>query len=332
MLLVLATLIALLAAFYGVARWYVAQQQSKPLAIGVTFIADYARALGLDAEETMDALIEDAGVERFRLVSYWNKIEQQPGKYDFNELDWQFEKAEQSGSEVHLAIGLRQPRWPECHAPKWVESLDVKEANNALDEFIEKVVTRYKDSPSLVSYQLENEYFLEAFGECPSPDRERLQTEYNLVKRLDATRPIVLSRSNNHPALLLSQPQPDIVGVSVYRKVWDGNFTNSYFTYPLPAWYYAGIAGLQHIATGKPSMLHEMQMEPWPANGQFVADASLQEQDKSFKAGEFQDRIDFAKRTGLRTIDLWGAEWWYWRMVEKNDPSFWNEAKEVFND
>jgi len=30
----------------------------------------------------------------------------------------------------------------------------------------------------------------------------------------------------------------------------------------------------------------------------------------------------------MRKIDLWGAEWWYWRKVKFNDPSLWNTAKE----
>ena len=41
-----------------------------------------------------------------------------------------------------------------------------------------------------------------------------------------------------------------------------------------------------------------------------------------------KDRLKYARDTGIRTIDLWGAEWWYYRKIHHNDPSFWNIARE----
>lgn len=330
MLLLLAAVISLFVGAYGVAVWYRHSTANQPTQLGVTFIANYARALGVDPEQTMDALIAEVGVRRFRLVSYWNKIEQQQGTYDFSELDWQFRKAEASRSKVSLAIGMRQPRWPECHTPEWAKNKPVSEWSPQLNAYIQTVVERYKNSPALESWQLENEYKLNAFGECSDYSDERLQTEFNLVKKLDTAHPIIITRSNNLPAIITSPPIPDIVGMSVYRRVWDGNVTKKYFNYPLPAWYYGTLAGMQKIVTGRESMLHEMQMEPWPPEGKFVTEVSVEEQDKSFAAKDFQTRIDYAKRTGMKTIDLWGAEWWYYRKVVKNDPSFWNAAQEAF--
>jgi hypothetical protein len=331
LLSILSILIGLLAIFYGVSRWYVASNASKPLQLGVSFVPDYARSLDLDAEDTMDALIDDVGVRQFRLVSYWNKHEPEQGKYDFSDLDWQFKKAESADAKVSLAIGLRQPRWPECHSPEWIKDKPTEQWQPQLEKYIGVVIDRYKNSPSLQNYQLENEYFND-FGECPDHTRERLIAEFNVAKKHDSKHPIIISRSNNMPSLMLGDPQPDIVGASVYRRVWDAKITKSYYTYPFPSWYYAGIAGLQKIVTGKDSVLHEMQMEPWPPSGKFIADVSLEEQDKSFKANGFEGRIDFAKNTGMRSIDLWGAEWWYWRLEKANDPSVWREAKKAFHE
>ncbi len=318
--------------FLGVGRWYVASNSERPLHLGVSFIADYAESLGLDAEETMDALIDDVGVEHFRLVSYWNKIEPTPGTYDFSELDWQFEKAETADAKVTLAIGLRQPRWPECHEPAWAAQLPDEQWRLALDQFITSVVQRYKSSPSLVSYQLENEFLLEAFGECRDFSRERVADEFALVKTIDGDHPIILTRSNNIPSLVLGEPLPDEVGVSIYRRVWNENIYKGYFDYPLPSWYYAGIAGLQKLFTGRDSMVHELQMEPWPPGGQSLTDISLKEQDKSMNASMFASRVQFAEQTGMRDIYLWGAEWWYYRKVVMHDDSVWEAAKHVFDD
>lgn len=323
--------IVLLLGLYGVARWYVVSNHNKPLHLGVTFVPDYARSLGLDAEKTMDAFTNDLGAKRFRLVSYWNKHEIERGKYDFSDLDWQFEKAEKVNAKVALAIGLRQPRWPECHMPDWAKNQPQSVWQPALEKYIGVVIDRYKDSPSLDSWQLENEYFND-FGECPDHTRKRLEKEFAVAKKHDTKHPIILSRSNNMPSLVLGSPQPDIVGMSVYRRVWDSKITKNYYTYPFPSWYYASLAGLQKIFTGKDSMLHEMQMEAWPPDGKFITHVPLKEQDKSMNADMFAGRIDFAKNTGMRTIDLWGAEWWYWRLEKANDPSLWNEAKKAFHD
>lgn len=331
-LIIVGIIVAFLVASFSVAVWYRASNNSKPLDLGVTYIADYAASLGVDPKETYAAILDDLDVKNLRLVSYWNKIESEQGTYNFEELDWQFAEAERAGAKVSLAIGLRQPRWPECHAPDWAKDKSIEQLQPQLDSYITAVVNRYKNSSALKSWQLENEFFLDAFGECPPANRDRLVHEFNLVKKLSANHPIITTRSNNFPGLVLSEPQPDIVGMSVYRRVWNDNLYKGYFSYPMPSWYYASLAGWQKLFTGKDSILHEMQMEPWPPNGQSIPDTSREEQDKSMNASMFQDRVDFAKNTGMRQIDLWGAEWWYYRKVILNDDSLWQEAAKTFRD
>lgn len=313
----------------SIGQWYIHSQTSKPLQLGVSFVPDYARSLGIDPQETMDELLK-INVKNFRLVSYWSNIEAEPDKYNFDELDWQFKKAEAANAKISLAVGLRQPRWPECHMPDWAKADPVNVWQPKLEKFMTAVIERYKDSPSLQSYQLENEFF-NKFGQCTDFSRDRLVDEYKLVKKLDSEHPVIVSKSNNGIIPAIGQPRPDLTGISVYRRVWDTN-TDRYFTYPLPRIYYAFTAGIQKILTGKDSVLHEMQMEAWPSNGQNIADISVAEQNKSMNASMFQDRIDFAKDTGMRKIDLWGAEWWYSRKAVQNDPSIWNEARKTFNE
>ena len=101
---------------YGVARWYQHTQAGKPYSLGVTYIDGYARSFGLNPHETYLAILNDLGVKQLRLVSYWDVIEPVQGKFDFRELDWQMKQAQKHGATVSLSVGLRQPRWPECHA------------------------------------------------------------------------------------------------------------------------------------------------------------------------------------------------------------------------
>jgi hypothetical protein len=328
-ILVFSVIFLIFAVNFAVARWWIAANNDKPFTMGVTFIPDYARALGVDPEKNMDALIQDMNVKHFRLTSYWSTIEPEPGSYDFTEMDWQFKKAEAANAKVTLAIGLKQPRWPECHIPDWAKEKTANELQQQLNTFIGEVVDRYKSSPALESYQLENE-FLNGFGDCPKHTRDQVAGEYDTVKAHDTSHPIIMSRSDNLPGIAWGKPRPNIVGISVYRRVWNTNLYHGYFNYPLPGWYYAANAGWQKILTGRDTVIHELQMEPWPPNGTFIADISQQEQDKSMNAQMFAGRVAFAKHTGMRQVDLWGSEWWYYRMVKHNDSGVWNEAKKAF--
>lgn len=306
-----------------------ASTSHKPLILGTTFIASYAETLGLDAKDTLNKLVDEIGIRHFRLVSYWNEIESQKDSYDFTELDWQFSKIESVGGSVSLSLGLRQPRWPECHMPEWAKNTPDNRWQPQLNKFIGKVVERYKDSPALRSYQLENEFF-NHFGECDNFDRQRLIHEFDLVKRLDPDHPVIISRSNNYAGFAIGKPIPDEFGISVYRRVWDSNVSKRYMQYPFSSWHYAFLAGVQKIITGKDAMLHELQTEAWPPNGQDIHNISLEEQNKSFNAERFKATVQFGRDTGLREIYLWGAEYWYYRLVHENDSSVWNAAKEVF--
>lgn len=320
---------------YGIAQWYIQTNDHKPLKLGASFIPAYAESLGLDPKETLDALLNDLDIKHLRLVSYWNQLEPAQDQYDFTLLDWQFEKAEAANAKISLSLGLRQPRWPECHMPEWAKNLSggpsVGRWEEQLNQYITDVVNRYKNSPALESYQLENEYFLKGFGVCTDFSRERLIDEYNLVKQTDPYHKVIVARSNNALGMPIGEPTPDEFGISIYKRVWDANFSKRYLEYPFPAWFYGFVAGGQKMLTGKDMIIHELQMEAWPPNGQSITETSLEEQNKSINADRMESHIQYGIDTGMREIYLWGAEYWYYRLVKLDDPSLWNVAKESFH-
>lgn len=320
----------LLATSYGIARWYMYTQRNVPYTMGVSFVPDYASYLGLNPQQTMHALITDLHVKHFRLTSYWSDIEPTPGQYNFSQLDWEFAQADAAHATVTLSIGLRQPRWPECHAPSWVNTAaPMNQWLPQLEQFMTAVINRYKNNPALQSYQLENEYFNNAFGTCFNYSRSRLVQEYNLVKKLDPRHPIIVSRSQNDIGTPLGAPTPDEYAVSVYKRVWSQPF-GRYQEYPFPAWWYAFLAGVQEITKHRNMIIHELQAEPWAPGQESLLQISLAQQNQTLNARRLQDRFNYAKATGIRTVYFWGAEYWYYRLIVEHDPSVWNVAKRNF--
>lgn len=314
---------------YGIAQWYIQKHDDKPLEFGATFIPAYAKYYGLEPQETLEAVINDLGVKNLRLVSYWNEGEPQPGVYDFSSLDWQFDMAEKYGAKVSLSIGLRQPRWPECHMPTWAAQLPKDQWAPQLKTYMGEVINRYRDRPALVSYQLENEYFLKVFGDCPDHSRERLIDEYNFVKALDSSKTLIITRSDNAiPSWPVGDPKGDLTGASVYKRVWDKTVTKRYFEYPLPAWYYGFLAGGAELTTGMDTYIHELQTEAWLPEGYDMRTAPLEEVYKTMSPDMLEERMQYGIDTGMRRIDLWGVEWWYYMKQKRGVPELWETGKQ----
>ena len=315
---------------YGVAQWYFYKHRDTPVTLGASFIPDYAKSFGLDPEETMDAMIHDLGIKRLRLVSYWENGEKTPGKYDFSFLDWQMKKAQENGVKVSLATGLRQPRWPECHSPKWAQQMPMSEWEPQLLDYMKVTIERYRDHPALDSWQLENEFFLKAFGKCPDFSRDRLVREYKLLKSLDTDTPVVVSMSNNAIGTPIYEPTPDKWAISIYKRVWDKTITKRYYEYPIPAWYYAFRAGFTELTRGRDVFAHELQAESWLADGFDMRTAPIDEHYKSLNPERLEHRFRYGVATGMKEIDLWGVEWWYFMKQKRNAPELWDVAKEQY--
>ncbi len=329
-LLLVALVVVLVGSAYGIAQWYIYTQRNVPTQLGVTFIPAYATDLGVDPQQTLQAILTDLKPAHVRLVSYWDTIETSPGVYDFSQLDWQFAMAQAAGTKVTLAIGLRQPRWPECHMPKWQLDQPKNIWYPQLQKVMAATVNHYKNNPALESYQLENEFFLSVFGICPDFSRDRLVEEFDAVKKLDPNHPIIVSRSNNAIGFPIGDPQPDEFGVSVYKRVWDRTITKRYVEYPFPAWFYGFLAGGGKILTGKDLMIHELQAEAWTPDGYDIKTAPVSELYKSMNPDRLEDRFNYAKASGIKQIDLWGVEWWYSMKVNRGEPGLWNVATQEF--
>jgi len=294
---------------------------------GVNFSQKHAQNLELDWKESYSALIDELGVRNIRLAVNWDLIEPGKGKYDFSDLDWQVTKAEEKGVNIVPAIGMKTPRWPECHVPQWAKNLSKEDQQKEILEMLKEIVKRYNGSSSIKKWQVENEPFF-PFGECQWADKDFLKKEIDLVKSLDEQkRPIVISDSGEGSLWVEAAKLGDIVGVTMYRKVWFSQFKN-YIDYRLPPIFYWRKAEIIKAFFNKKVICIEFQAEPW--GPKLLYDTSLEEQGKTMNLAQFQKNIEFAKKTGFDEFYLWGGEWWYWMKEKQNKPEIWNEAGKLF--
>jgi hypothetical protein len=297
---------------------------------GVSFSITYAEELGNNWQDNYLALLNDMHFKHLRLMSYWDMYEPQKGHYNFDSLDWQVNQAAQHGAKVSLAIGWRQPRWPECHEPDWAKQLPAESPQwqSDLSQYIQVVVNRYKNNPALESYQLENESLNTWFGDCrtKAANRDRLISEFNLVKHLDPNHPVLMSLSDEH-GFPVHGPTPDAFGISVYRIVWnDKTPIHFYLTYPAPVWWHRLRGEIIKLTKHRDIYIHELQVEPWGPKP--TLELSVAEQDRSMSVTQIHKNMRFGRQVGAKDIYTWGAEWWYWRKVHFHDPGPWNAVKE----
>lgn len=314
---------------------------SEDITWGMNFSQKQAEGLGLDWKETYTALIKDMNAKQLKIATYWDLIETEKGKYNFSDVDWQIKEAEKNNIELIVVLGMKSPRWPECHIPSWAKDLSKEEQRQVILDYLEAMVLRYENSKAIWSWQVENEPFF-MFGECLGIDKDFLKEEVAIVKSLDSTRPIIISDTGEWSLWFNPAEIGDIVGTTMYKRVWftipgfiknnlKGEFfenLGTYINYHYPPVFYARKAELVKTIFGKETMCVELQAEPWGPDLLYYL--TVEEQKKSMNLEQFNKNIDFAKRTGLKSMYLWGGEWMYWMKTKQDDSSIWDEAKKLF--
>jgi len=289
---------------------------------GITFSFLYAQDLGLDWRGAYLAMLDDLEARYFRIPVPWSVLEKSSGEIWWNDIDFMMDEAEKRGVKITLAIGRKVPRWPECYIPDWAERLGREQQNQALLDFMENVVVHYKDHPAMQRWQVENEPFF-PYGECPTPDPKLFQQELKLVRSLSDL-PIMSTTSGENDLWIDVASNVDILGVSLYRTTWSDVL--GYFIFPYGPDFYRAKSILTASVVDS-IIISELQAEPWFRKP--VLETPLEEQIALFDAPELLESVDFAKKTGLGEVYLWGAEWWYYVKL-KGEDSLWNTAREIF--
>jgi len=322
-LIIFGAIVAAAILFFAI-LWLPALNPPGEIEFGVSFSKEYAEYLEVDWQETYLAILDELGPKNLRLQSDWDKTELSEGNFDFSALDWQMAEAEKRDIKVLLVVGYRQPRWPECHMPEWLAGMPVSEIQERTTDFIKEMVLRYKDSPALIAWQVENEPLLNLFGKCPPADINFLKREIDLVKSLD-DHPILITDSGELSTWRKTAHLGDYFGTTIYRQVHN-NYIGHFRYFFAPAFYRlkAKLVGLPLDKV----IISELQTEPWIPDGK-ESRGSLADQENVLGPEFIKKQIDFARKTGFSQAYFWGVEWWYWTKTE-GDDSIWNIGKEIW--
>jgi hypothetical protein len=294
------------------------------MAWGVTYSAHAARDLGLDPVAAYQAMLDELKPQRLRLVAYWSDVEPKAGVFDYHELDSQVAEAEKRGIPYVIALGQKVPRYPECFAPTWAKVLPVEQQHTRLLDEVENTVRRYDGNAHLVTWQVENEPYLD-FGECPKFNEQFLQQEVSRMRQL-THKPLLLTDSGERSLWLGVTQYGDEFGSTLYRVVINDKTGGVFHHFLWPeAYTWRGNLAKKLHPNVKKVIVSELQAEPWgngPGKPQSFYDLTMGHE-------QFADNVQFARQVGFAEVYMWGVEWWYYEKLH-GDDYYWKTAAGVF--
>ena len=234
------------------------------------------------------------------------------------------------GADIVFGVGRRLPRWPECHVPDWAQGLSWEEQKDEIREYVEAVVLRYKESPAIRYWQVENEPYLSVFANehCGDLDEEFLEEEIALVRSLDSSRPILVTDSGNLGTWTGAYRNGDAFGTSVYVHFWTPELGQ--FRTVLPPWFYRIKENVVALFYGeKETFLIELSAEPWFLEPITAVDVEVQY--GRMNVEKFNEIIEYARDTRYEKQYLWGGEWWYWLKMRGHEE-MWERGQELFRE
>lgn len=301
-------------------------QRSQPEVLGVSFSQVQAERFGSNWQNNYTALLDDLGFKHLRVAAYWDRIEPGRDQYDFTETDYMVSEAKKRGAKLTMVIGQKTIRVPECYYPSWLDKNNPDAVQTEVNKMLKAIVERYKSEPSIEAWQLENEFLLRSFGDCPSQNltNQALAKELSTVWAIDKSRPIVITQSDQI-GWPVRGPFADVYGFSMYRWVWGAL---GYYRYPQSGLYNWFKAAIINFYTGQQIKVHELQAEPWDKVGN--ESLNYKRSLATMNPMQLAENIEYARQAQIKRIDLWGSEWWY-AMKEQGHTEMWQAVQKLPN-
>jgi hypothetical protein len=250
-----------------------------------------------------------------RISAYWDELD--AGR--FEPLEELLAAAERADQPLVVTVGMKAIRWPEFYVPPALATRAMNELRIPVLEFVTATVERYRSSPNVAAWQVENEPLNRSGPRRRWIPLEMVADEVAVVRSLD-TRPLVLT-AFRHFSLLVdwaSRPWPwtpverhllgllnegDALGLDVYTRIgWSlgglRRASAARASWPEEAQAIAAEAR----AANKQAWLTEVQAEPWGAD--------------SFSPTDLATVYRALVGQGFDRVFLWGAEHWLWRQAQ----------------
>jgi len=304
--------------------------------VGFSYSPIISTYLNRDPGADLATLLTRTNPDLVRLPVYWDLTQPSPGLLDFTVTDQLLEvvadhnRASPRPTRVILTIGARNFLFPELHAPAWAgprqqPELGLAQQGSDYRAYFNATLLRYRASPLLYAWQIENEAFDYVVNETTGDDQiapEQMAWEISQAHRLDPSHRAVTTTfdgwnvmvdwlqtnfvslldglrgyPSGHPAATLQAG--DALGLDLYV---DGPSTPFRFASVAlrTSWkaeaigYWSALAKAQ----GKQVWLTEMQAQPWALDpGDFTTDNLL----VSAKV---------YRNAPLQVVLLWGVETW----------------------
>ncbi len=326
---------------------------TEPTFVGTTYSHRQSGYFDLDAKQTyLEILKLDFYV--IRLGAYWDEIEREKDHFDFSTLDWQIAEAKKRNVPIVLTVGMKAPRWPEFFIPEWLRPAAPVGGDVSKDpylrertlKFVEQVVLRYRNEPTVRYWQVENEALDRSGARYWWIGKDFLKTEVDLVRRLDGgKRPIILTAATFPNAFLFflarfrfdvnpiydNLEMCDILGINIYPVVgqmfW-GKKLYFWSTRGERAEYFTKLLRLAK-KRGKDAWIMELQAEPWEP-GMLVH--KTKERVPSGWPEPVRESFREFRQLGYNAIFLWGAEYWYYRNFVHGDSNWWEMVGDLMKE
>jgi hypothetical protein len=313
-----------------------AQPQPDPPLVGFSFSPNTSVGANRDPGSDLNRLLSQTQPDLVRLPIYWDDVQPSPGDLDFTSIDDLLtvvalhNKTSPDPTRVVLTVGARNFLYPELHQSQWAGPreqpyIGIEQSASDYRAYFDASITRYRDSPLLYAWQVENEPFDYVGNELTGDDRissAQLAWEIDRVHELDPVHKVVVTTYNGwnvtvdmlqlyatpvlarlggypsgHPEEALQAG--DALGLDLYI---DGPPVPLGFTKVglRAAWKQQAIdfwANRAH-GMGKEIWLAELQAEPW-------GDAT-----ESFTTADLLQSVVDYRQEPVDVVLMWGADTW----------------------
>jgi hypothetical protein len=313
-----------------------------PPLVGFSYSPVLSRWANRDPASDLASLLATTQPDLVRLPVYWDETQPTPDSLDYSSIDsllaavTAHDRTSSRQTRVILTIGARNFLYPELHAPAWAgqrlqPELGYAQEGTAYRTYFEATLVRYRSSPLLYAWQVENEPFDFVVNETTGDDQispAQIQWEIREVHGLDPSHRAVTTTydgwnvmidwlqlnatgvlaalngyPSGHPGEALSAG--DALGLDIYV---DGPSTPLRFASVAlrTSWkveairFWSGVAK----AENKEVWLTEMQAQPWGSASD------------RFSIGDLLATAAAYRQDPLQVVLLWGVETWL------KDPSW----------